>query len=79
MVFGIIVQRNQAISYLKELLGSDIGVSPESVSIERKRDSEAVEVHIKITNSKRESIKEIARKRELTVKEDGDSIIIYGS
>lgn len=72
------MQRNEAISYLKELLGSDIDVSPESVSIERKRNSETVEVHIKITNSKRETIKEIAKKRELTVKEDSDKVIIYG-
>ena len=71
------MQRNEAISYLKALLGSDINISPDSVSIEEQEASKNVKIRIKIANNNKEQIKETAKKRDLIVKEENDSIVIY--
>ena len=71
------MQRNEAISYLKALLGSDINISPDSVSIEEQQASKTVEIRIKISNNQREQIRETAKKRDLIVKEENDSMVIY--
>ncbi len=71
------MQRNEAISYLKALLGSDIDISPDSVSIEPHQASKTVEIRIKISNYDRKHIKETAKKRALAIKEENDSIVIY--
>ena len=71
------MQRDGAIAYLKELLGTDIDVSPDSVSIEKQLNSNAVEIRIKINDNQRQRIKDIAKKRDLLVKEEGASTLIY--
>ncbi len=71
------MQRNEAISYLKALLGSDINISPDSVSIEEQEASKNVKIRIKIANNNKEQIKETAKKRDLIVKEENESIVIY--
>jgi hypothetical protein len=75
-MLGIRMQRNEAISYLKQLLGKDIGISPDSISLDKKEDRRIVEIHIKV--KERESIKELAKIRGLDFKEENESIIIYG-
>ena len=70
------MQRNEAISYLKALLGTDIDISPDSISFEEQDDRKTVKIRMKI--QEREKIKDIARKRSLEVQEERDSIIIYG-
>ncbi len=71
------MRRNEAILYLKALLGSDIYISPDSVSIEEQQASKTVEIRIKISNIQREQIRETAKKRDLIVKEENDSMVIY--
>lgn len=61
-------------SYLKELLGTDIGISPDSVSIEPQQDRV---VKIRIKTQDRVSIRDIAKKRGLKVSEEGESVVIY--
>lgn len=70
------MQRNEAISYLKQLLGKDIDISPDSISLDKKEDRKIVEIHIKV--KEREFIKEIAKMRGLDFKEENESIIIFG-
>ncbi|MDI9577889.1 MAG: hypothetical protein WC203_07485 [Candidatus Bathyarchaeia archaeon] len=68
------MERNGAMSYLKELLGTDIGISPDSVSIEPQQDRV---VKIRIKTQDRVSIRDIAKKRGLKVSEEGESVVIY--
>jgi hypothetical protein len=76
-LLGEKMQRNEAISYLKALLGSDIDISPDSVSIEKQQASKTVKIRIKISNYDRQHIEETAKKRALAIKEENDSIVIY--
>lgn len=69
------MQRNEAISYLKQLLGSNSDVSPDSISIEEQENGKTVRIRIK-TNEK-EHIKDVAKERNLLVKEENGSIIIF--
>jgi len=71
------MERNGAVAFLKELLGSDINVSPDSICIEKQQDSKTVKIRIKTQN--RQSIKDHAKKHDLEVKEEGESIEIYGN
>ena len=74
-LIGIRMERNSAVAYLKELLGGDISISPDAISIEKQEDSKSVKIRIKTRD--RQPIIEIAKKHDLEVKEEGDSIIIY--
>lgn len=69
------MQRNDAISYLKVLLGTDIDISPDAISFERQEDRKIIKIRIKI--QEREAIKDLAKKLDLEFKEEQDSIIIY--
>ncbi len=70
------MQRNDAISYLKELLGTNSGVSPDAISIEEQDNRKTVRIRIK-TNEK-ERIRVMAKERNLSVTEESDGIIIFG-
>ncbi len=76
-LLGKKMQRNEAILYLKALLGSEINISPDSVSIEKQQASKTVKIRIKISNYDRQHIIETAEKRALEIKEETDSIVIY--
>ncbi len=69
------MNRNDAIDYLKALLGEDINLSPDSVSIERQDETKLSILRIKTKDT--QLIKAVAKKRNLDVKEEGDSIVIF--
>jgi hypothetical protein len=71
------MQRNDALNYLKELLCTDVNASPNSISIEQQGSSEGVIIRIKIKRQDRQNIRELAKKRHLTVEEADDAILIY--
>lgn len=71
------MQRNDAIAYLKELLDLGLNISPDAVSLEEKDTPRKVEVRIKISVIQRESIKDVAKNQNLTVREEGETIVIY--
>jgi hypothetical protein len=62
-------------AYLKELLGWDVDISPDSISIEKIDKSNAVKIRIK--THERQIIKNIASNRDLCVLEEGERIVIY--
>ncbi len=70
------MQRNEVISYLKQLLGTDSNISPDAISIENQENRNTFRIRIK-TNEK-ERIKNNAEEQNLSVKEESDSIIIFG-
>jgi hypothetical protein len=75
------MQRNEAITYLKELLNACSNMSPQAVSFESNTNSQSIDyrVHIKgfIYDSDKLMVKEIAKKHSLSVKEELDEVIIY--
>jgi hypothetical protein len=80
-IFVMPMQRNEAVTYLKELLNACSNMSPQAVSFESNTNSQSTDyrVHIKgpIYDSDKQMVKEIAKKHSLTVKEDSDEVIIY--
>ena len=75
------MDRNEAVTYLKELLSQCDELSPSSVSIENYKNSESVgyRVHIKgtIHESDRQRVRDIAKKRSLAVQEDAGGVVVY--
>jgi hypothetical protein len=69
------LQRNEAISYLKQLSRTDSGISLDAISIEKQENQNTFRIRIK-TNAK-ERVKDMAKERNLSVKEESDSIIIF--
>ncbi len=69
------MQRNEAISYLKKLMGTDINFSPDSIFLESQGDSKIVKIRIK--TRERDFIKDLAKKLNLKVEEESDNILIY--
>ena len=69
------MQRSEAISYLKQILGTDVGISPDSISLEKQQDRNIIKIRIKSQHTS--IIKDIAKKRNLEVKEENDSLVIY--
>jgi hypothetical protein len=47
-VLGIRMQRNDAISYLKQLLGKDIDISPDSISLDKKETEKLLKSILKL-------------------------------
>jgi hypothetical protein len=75
------MDRNEAVTYLKELLSQCSELSPESVSFENPKNSDSIgyQVIIKgaIQKSDRETVRDVAKKHSLAVKEDTDGVVIY--
>lgn len=75
------MDRNEAVTYLKELLSLCNELSPESVSFENPKNSDSVgyRVHIKgkIDESDKQKVRDVAKKRCLAVKEDADGVVVY--
>lgn len=74
-------QRNEAVTYLKELLTVCNEMSPDSVSFEKPNDSDSTgyTVHIKgaIQDSDKRVVKEVAKKYSLAVKENLNGVVVY--
>lgn len=75
------MNRSEAIIYLKELLSQCNDLSPECFSFETPTDSNSigyrVQIKGKIGASDKQSVKEVAKKHDLSVQEDPDGVIIY--
>ncbi|MCL5949251.1 MAG: hypothetical protein M1490_02090 [Candidatus Bathyarchaeota archaeon] len=75
------MDRNEAVTYLKELLNLCSDMSPESMSFETPTNSDSVgyRVHIKgkIHDIDRQRVKDVAKKYNLVVKEDSDGVVVY--
>jgi len=75
------VDRTEAVTYLKEVLTLCHDMSPDSLSFEKPHDSNSVgyRVHIKgtIREADRQVVRDIAKKYNLSVKEDSDGIVIF--
>jgi hypothetical protein len=75
------MDRNEAVTYLKELLSLCGELSPESVSFENPKNSISVgyRVHIKgtIQEYDKQKVRDIAKKHSLAVQEDTDGVVIY--
>ena len=75
------MERNAAITYLKELITKCNDISPDAVSFEKPNstDSTGYILYIKgsIDRSARQIVFDIAKKNNLAVKEDKNGVIIY--
>jgi hypothetical protein len=80
-IFVMPMQRNEAITYLKELLNVCSNMSPKAVSFESNPNSQSTDyrVHIKgsIYDADKQMVKDIAKKHSFSVKEESDEVIIY--
>lgn len=80
-LLGMAMNRNEAITYLKELLSQCNDMSPASVSFENPKNSDSVgyRIHIKgkIYASDMQKVREIAKKYSLAVKEEVDGVVVY--
>ncbi len=75
------MNRNEAVTYLKELLSQCNDMSPASVYFENPKNSDSVgyRVHIKgkIYESDMQQVRDIAKKYSLAVKEEADGVVVY--
>lgn len=75
------MERNEAVTYLKELLIVCNDMSPESVSFEKPKNSNTggYTVHIKgaIQESDKQAVKDVAKRQRLAVKEDQTEVVVY--
>jgi len=78
-ILGMPMDRNEAVTYLKELLSQCSELSPESVSFENAKNSDSVgyQVHIKGIIHESERVRDVAKKHSLAVKEDTDGVVVY--
>jgi len=70
------LKREDALSFLKEILSESPFMTPEVVSLNRLQNPDSYTVHIKERSSS-QIIKDIARKRNLLVKEENNVMVIY--
>ncbi len=75
------MQRNEAVTYLKELLVACDNMSPQAVSFENNKaeNSAGYRVHIKgtIFESDKQAVKDIAKKYSLEVSEEPEEVVVY--
>lgn len=80
-VFGCLMDRNEAVIYLKELLSICDQLSPSSVSFENFENTSSIgyRVIIKgtIHESDRQRLRNLAKKHSLVVEEDAESVVVY--
>ena len=81
MLFRAPMNRNEAVTYLRELLIQCNDLSPNAVSFEQPKNGESIGYNVHIRGSMHQSDKEIvrniAKKHSLTVKENEDGVIVY--
>jgi hypothetical protein len=75
------MDRQEAVSYLRELFSLCNDLSPNAVSFEQPKDGDSVGYQVRIKGNMLETdkttLKEIAKKRNLTVKDNTDEVIVY--
>ncbi len=75
------MERNEAITYLKELLSLCEELSPTSVSFENLKDSDSVGYRVRITGaiheSDRQMVRDVAKKHNLALQEDAGGVLVY--
>jgi hypothetical protein len=73
------MNRDEAVTYLKEVLMQCKDMSPEEVSFQQQTNAEGFCVHIKgaIHPADKEVVKEVAKKFSYEVKEDANSVVVY--
>ncbi len=81
IIYVMPMQRNEAVTYLKELLAVCNEMSPQVVSFENPKNSATVGyiVHIKgeIHDSDKQAVRDVARRQRLAVKEDISEVVVY--
>ncbi len=70
------MKRDEALSFLKEVISESPFTEPQAVTLHQLKDSDKYTVNIRETFSSN-TIKQIAQKRNLLVKEDKDMIVVY--
>jgi hypothetical protein len=77
------LDRNEAVTYLKELLKACNDMSPEAVSFEQPKNQESIGYTVRIKGfidaANKQAVNDIARKHSLTVKEENCEVLIYKS
>jgi hypothetical protein len=77
------MNRNEAVTYLKELLNQCNDMSPNAVSFEQLRTNGSINysVHIRggIGESDKQIVRDIAKKQGFAVKDNLDGVIIFNS
>ncbi|MGD6852489.1 MAG: hypothetical protein ACQCN6_10570 [Candidatus Bathyarchaeia archaeon] len=75
------MDRQEAVAYLRELFSQCNDLSPNAVSFEQPKNGDSVGYRVRIRGNMHETdktaLKEIAKKRNLTVKDDRDEVIVY--
>lgn len=73
------MNRNEALTYLKELLTQCNGMSPNAVSLEPKSSDPSYSIHIKgsINEADKQIVIQIAKNHNLAVKESADGVVVY--
>ena len=75
----MLMERNEAINYLKELLRNCTNMSPEAVSFEQPAGCQGFTVRIKgaLYETEKENVRNIAKKYCLAVREEKDQVFIF--
>ncbi len=75
------MNRNEAVSYLRDLLNECDGLSPNAVSFEQQVNAQAAGYTLRIKGSMHASdievVRSIAKKHSLEVKDEKDSLLVY--
>lgn len=75
----MLMDRSEAVSYLKELLRNCTNMSPEMVSFEQTAGHQGFTVRIKgaLYETDKETVRNIAKKYCLAVREEKDQVLIF--
>ncbi len=75
------MDRNEAVTYLKELFNQCNDMSPNSVSFEQQKNGDYIgyRVHIKgaIHESDKQIVRDLAKKHSLAVKANDEGVVVY--
>lgn len=70
------LKRDEALSFLKDVLNESPYMSPQAVTLNQAKNSNEYTVNIKETLSS-QTIKDIAHKHNLSVREEKDTTVVY--
>ena len=75
------MQRNEAVTYMKELLNVCNDMSPEAVSFDKPKNNNKagymVRIRGEIHESGKQAVKDVAKRHRLAVREDESEVIVY--
>ncbi len=79
-VFGICMDRNQAVNYLKDLLKNCNNMSPETLSVENPPTADydgcCVRIRGTLLEADKQKVREIAEKHRLIVREEKSEVFV---